>query len=186
MITAPLVLFTMLGSASCSASLEASMSENPQQTAEAIVAPSANFTPDYVTDVQDQRRLAGLADAIFVGEVLEQIGTKSITEGIPETQFRVQVVESLKGDLSGQVTVNQAMIDGDTPIAPGTSYIFSTLSLPSENWHTIVPNVGRIDLSPDDAHKVENGAQSRSANTDEPESVRNMKDSIANEIPFTP
>ncbi len=98
---------------------------------------------DAVTDFSDLRRLAGAYDAVFVGEVTEQTGTKSLNS-TPETQFRVTVVEPLKGQLDSTVTVNQqggvsttsddlVLLGGDELLTVGDHYLFATRYLPSEN-----------------------------------------------------
>lgn len=151
--------------------------------------------PSYETDITDQRKLAGDVDAVFVGTVMEQTGTK--TRGVmPETQFRVNVVEVLKGDVNGDVTVNQQggihtesgdllLMAGDELITAGNSYLFAVKHSPQESWYTLVPGVGDIPLAAADVQLMENSENSRSDSPEPPE-VAQMRDSIANEIPFEP
>ncbi|WP_158171170.1 hypothetical protein [Rhodococcus sp. JT-3] len=146
-------------------------------------------------DIHDQRRLAGNSDVIFVGTVLEQTGTKSLG-AMPETQFRVNVVEVLKGDVNGDITVNQQggthtesgdllLMAGDELITAGNSYLFAVRYFPQESWYTLVPGVGDIPLAAADVQLMENSENSRSDSPEPPE-VAQMRDSIANEIPFEP
>ncbi|SEN29282.1 hypothetical protein [Lihuaxuella thermophila] len=108
-----------------------------------------------VTDLSDQRKLAGLSHHIFVGKVISQAGTKSLGS-LPETQFKVQVLQNIKGNLSGTIVVNQqggyapgsqlVLVEGDPLLQPGKTYLFATRYLKQENWHTVIPNYGDILL----------------------------------------
>ena len=88
----------------------------------------------YPFDVKDERKIVGVAENVFVGEVLEQVGSEGIvtrgrlTNGDPieteqpRTQFSVRVKENVKGSLEGTVKVSQhgghmeyAAADADHP-----------------------------------------------------------------------
>jgi hypothetical protein len=60
----------------------------------------------YAFDVTDTRRLVGWADNVFIGKVIRQDGTKSRND-IPETQFKVELSDNVKGKLNGTVILNQ-------------------------------------------------------------------------------
>lgn len=165
-------------------------SESDQQLADETTtgAPTTQIVdPSYPIDMEDQRQLAGLVDTIFVGNVEEQIGSKSRT-GIPEQQFRVTVIETLKGDVKGEVTVNQQgglgedgtvfLVDGDEIIKPGQAYLFATKISKTDGWYTLAPNVGDIPLGSASGDQL-----GRSNLVDSPE-VQKMRDSISNEIPY--
>ena len=66
---------------------------------------------DYPFEVKDERQLVGASESVFVGRVLEQVGTSKMPGtggiGVPTTQFCVRVKEVIKGDLRGVVTVSQ-------------------------------------------------------------------------------
>ncbi len=50
-----------------------------------------------VVDTSDPRRLVGYSDAVFVGRVIEQVGSVEPADNpFPRTQFRVQVLQSIK------------------------------------------------------------------------------------------
>lgn len=59
----------------------------------------------------DDRFLVGAADDVFVGRVLGAEDTLKTTETsvppMPESQFSVEVLRNVKGDLAGRVTINQ-------------------------------------------------------------------------------
>ncbi|MBA4496085.1 hypothetical protein ACFO25_16495 [Paenactinomyces guangxiensis] len=108
-----------------------------------------------VTDLNDPRKLAGLAENIFVGKVISQAGTKSLSQ-LPETQFNVEVIQNIKGNLSGTVLVNQqggynqdqelVLVENDPLLKPGHTYLFSTRYLQQEDWHTVIPIHGDVPL----------------------------------------
>lgn len=110
---------------------------------------------DMVTNTSDQKKLAGISHNIFVGKVIEQKGNKKLSE-VPETQYTVEVINNLKGQLNGTITVNQqggyndknelVLIEGDKLLEPNQTYLFSTRYLASENWHTAIPVYGKVLL----------------------------------------
>jgi hypothetical protein len=113
-------------------------------------------------DVSNPNLLVGWADSVFIGKVVEQSGTKAL-DGLPETQFKVEVVETIKGDLTGTVTVNQQggydgneliLVENDSMLTKGKSYLFVTKYLKEENWHTLVPVYGDIKIT-SDTHRQE-------------------------------
>lgn len=115
--------------------------------------PPLRMEASYAFDVSDPRELVGSADNVFVGRVVEEVGGEDIAgEGggdIPQTQFAVDVVENLKGELRGQVVVNQdggtlpgesrpILLTGSEPLEPGESYVLSTSRDVPSGWHSIV------------------------------------------------
>lgn len=120
-----------------------------------------NFMPitpyvhnDNVADFNDDRQLVGAVHNVFVGRVISQEGTKSLGS-IPETQFKVEVIQNIKGELSGIIKVNQQggykdkqliLVEKDKLIEPGKTYLFATRYLESEDWHTLVPLYGDIPI----------------------------------------
>jgi hypothetical protein len=113
----------------------------------------------YVTDVGDDRRLAGLVDNLFTGRVVAQVGTRSLDpdNDLPETQYKVQVIKSIKGSLQGEVTVNQMggylganeliLVEEDPLLQPGRTYLFATRLHQEMGWHTLVPVYGDVPVA---------------------------------------
>lgn len=128
-------------------------------------------------DLSDTPQLVGWADNVFIGKVLVQDGTKSL-DGIPETQFKVEVTDNIKGELDGPVIVNQQggykedeliLVEDDQLLKEGQSYLFVTKYLEEENWHTLVPVYGDILIN----------------NVDVKENlIKKYKTAYENEIPF--
>lgn len=161
--------------------------------------------PAYVTtnvetssafNLDDKRQLAGWADAIFVGTVLEKSGSEARTS-LPETQFRVRVVKTLKGQLTDTVVVNQqggfrsgtsarelVIVDGDPLITPGKSYLFATRLAAERNWCTIASGAGDVELTEAERRAMESSARTPGADAGEPEKVRLMRDAIVQQIPY--
>jgi hypothetical protein len=111
----------------------------------------------FVTDFSDRRRLAGFADAVFIGRVGTVTGAKSLSM-TPETQFSVTVQRTLKGTVQGSVVVNQEggqdprdgstiLFEDDRLLQAGHTYAFAARFNKTENWYTLVPVWGNIDLT---------------------------------------
>lgn len=93
---------------------------------------------DHGFDVTDDRLLVGFAKNVFVGRVTKKAGSDdSVSSGIPYTLFSIQVLENVKGNLDGAITVAQAggydpaagcvmLMDGDELLKPGQDVLFVT------------------------------------------------------------
>ncbi|MBT2641358.1 hypothetical protein J7I80_03825 [Bacillus sp. ISL-41] len=113
-------------------------------------------------DVTDPQRLVGWADNVFIGKVIKMSGT-SEERGMLETQFKVEVAESIKGELQGEVTVNQQggydgkkliLVENDQLLKEGESYLFISRKNEEHDFHTVVPVYGDILIN-SEAHKEE-------------------------------
>ena len=119
-------------------------------------------------DHKDIRKVVGASTHIFVGRVVAVVGNKGIptsgpgNEFIPRTQFSVEVLENIKGDLSGTVTVNQmggsdvsgtvVVMKGDTLLEVGETYLLATWHSSDDGWHSIVAE-GYGNVKVEDADK---------------------------------
>lgn len=121
--------------------------------------------PQYVADFSDDRILMGAAHNVFVGKVIRQLGEKALGSS-PETQFEVDVIFNIKGDLKENIVVNQfggykngvlylmhggdvvspGVDGGEELLAPGSTYLFVTRHLPEEDWYTFIshPNATKL------------------------------------------
>ena len=73
-----------------------------------IEAPAAIAHAHYAFDPEDDRALAAYATDIFVGRVLGQVGavgapTSAPGQELPQTQYTVEVLETIKGAAAGVV-----------------------------------------------------------------------------------
>lgn len=178
----------VFGLSACAPNISA---ERPAASSTSDLSDATIIEASWAFDLFDQKKLAGASDAIFVGSVIEQIGDESRLEALPETQFRVQVIQTLKGEVPGEVTVSQqggldretgktVLLEGDPIVLVGKSYIFSTGFDSSRGWYTATPMTGHVELSDSDASTMKNP----SARSPEPSDVTDMKNSIREEIPF--
>jgi hypothetical protein len=110
---------------------------------------------EYSADYSDLRYLMGYAHNVFVGKVIEKVGSANAGRQ-PATQFSVSIISNIKGNLSGNVIVTQDGRVGDGIITvsdsgilhpggeyggyflqPGSTYIFPVRG-PNENgWHQL-------------------------------------------------
>lgn len=124
--------------------------------------------PSYGFEVADKKRLVGHGTHVFVGRVIEQVGTVGLpTSGpnhaMPQTQFKVEVLENIKGQLTGTVTVNQlggyreetlVLIANDPLLEPGQTYLFVTGPRREKGWYSITAE-GHSDIRiTDEAHRA--------------------------------
>ncbi|MRG85993.1 hypothetical protein [Salinibacillus xinjiangensis] len=114
-----------------------------------------------VIDISNPREVVGFSDNVFVGKVIKQVGTKSLNS-YPETQFEVEVLDNIKGELEGTITVNQQggyegdhlfLMEDDKLLVEGETYLFATRYLKEENWHTVIPVGGDIQINNEDESK---------------------------------
>jgi hypothetical protein len=129
-----------------------------------------SFEPHYITDFSDDQKLMGATHNVFVGKVIKKDNSKNLGIG-PETQFSVEVISNIKGDLAGVVKVNQfggyengilyLREGGDTGVPEndlnkdsntdklievGKTYLFASRYNAEQNWHTLVshPNARKL------------------------------------------
>lgn len=126
--------------------------------------PPIELSPSYAADFSNDRFLMGASHNVFVGKVLRQTGTKERGIG-PETQFEVEVVTLIKGDVEGIVMVNQQggvkddflyIMEGGDAVIPrddenyflqsGSTYLLATRYNDQEKWHTLIshPNARKL------------------------------------------
>lgn len=86
--------------------------------------------PIYLLDFNNDAAFVGATDNLFVGKVIRQSGTKSIIRNIPSSQFEVNVILNIKGNLQGTISVNQLGGSADSAeeglLSPNSTYLFAT------------------------------------------------------------
>lgn len=194
-ITAAGVAFTAIATACTSPPAPAIDSfDKPSSTS----APQTIYLePSWAFDIYDERRVVGAADSVFVGTVNEIVGTVNRT-AMPETQFSVTVLSVIKGDLAGNVVVNQQggydpvrnqaiYTEGDAPLNTGQSYIFSTVFDPAISAENFIPIVGAVPVDTADVANLDpNVAQRGSVAPGLPGELQEALSAVENEIPFDP
>ena len=112
--------------------------------------------PSYVADFSQNDTLLGASHNVFIARVVKQTGEKNLGSS-PETQFKVEVISNIKGDLRGTVTVDQFggykdgvlyTVEDDNPIPnaknadsymlkEGNTYLLATRYNETEDWYTL-------------------------------------------------
>ncbi len=158
---------------------------SPSSTAPADSPTIREVVPHYASDLKDLRRLAGLADAVFIGTVSEQAGT-FVRYGHTNTRFKVKVQLALKGSPATEVVVEQEgghdpvknttyIVKGDTPLEAGTTYALSAMYRGNENIYSVIPIYGDARLTGEEAKELSAGAT--------PKPVADMREAVAHQIP---
>lgn len=101
----------------------------------------------YFVDNAGGRFVEGASDYILTGKVLKQVGTKR-TGVYPETQYEVEVIENLKGNLQGTIIVDQIggykngifyQVPNDIRFEIGPKhYSFNLKYNAAHQWYTLV------------------------------------------------
>ncbi len=108
--------------------------------------------------LSDAGQLVGFADEVFVGRVLTKVGQRD--GALPQTRFRIEVLESFKGNLGGEMIVNQpggyrrqsnelVLSYGDSLLEPGAIYLIAVQRDNNTGLPSLIPVVGdvRIDTA---------------------------------------
>lgn len=138
--------------------LNTSYNFSPQHINGPIITKATH--PVYAADFANDKILIGGSHNVFIGKVIEQAGTSTGAVG-PETEFSVQVISNIKGNLQATVIVRQIggykdgvlyMVEGgpqegdvvgpandgsDYMLQPGNTYLFATRYNADHNWHTL-------------------------------------------------
>lgn len=118
----------------------------------------AFFDQAFITDPETRRELFLRADNIFIGSVMEHVGStlsapSSIGTGLitPYGQFAVKIEENIKGNLGGIVVINQGgryypelfssaieLSEEDQLLTIGETYLFFTQFNEQYDWQDIM------------------------------------------------
>lgn len=60
----------------------------------------------YIAGLDDDRKMVGISDNVFIGRVIKK-GRNKIVDNTPSTEFQVEVLYNIKGELRGEFTVSQ-------------------------------------------------------------------------------
>lgn len=119
----------------------------------------------YAIDPMDKRQLVGTASNVFVGRVVEDLGTERLetrgpTSGPQITGFEVEVLENIKGNLFGTVAVTQSggydeeagqvvtPGGGNELLEPGQAYLLVTNHDPEGDRYGIsAPPFGMVRIA---------------------------------------
>lgn len=120
----------------------------------------------YIAGLEDDRKMIGNVHNVFMGKVVKKIRSQD-SDIIPTTQFNVEVLYNVKGDLNGTIVVSQeggyrngilyVVLDGDILLPgsassindflqPGELYLFYTRYDEQNGWHAALfhPNATKL------------------------------------------
>jgi hypothetical protein len=148
-----------------------------------VVADVGIGHPIYELDPSDDRALAAYATDIFIGRVRDQTGTTGAPtsapgQELPQSQFTVEVMQRVRGQAAGVVTVNQVggldqqarqimLLEGDALLRPGDSELFLAVFVPERGWYQIIA-AGHGHRSADDPAQRKTLIDRFTQATDEP------------------
>lgn len=124
----------------------------------------------YAADFSDDRILVGGSHNVFAGKVVKQVGSEEYSS-TPSTQFDVEVVKNIKGNLNGTVVVDQLGgykdgvlylvhddtvtsddIEGGTPLlTQGSTYLFTARYNEGKDQYTLITHPNGMKLISADA-----------------------------------
>lgn len=132
---------------------EATRSKAPEECGETVIV-------EHAFSGSDDSDLVGFADNVFVGRVVERVGSAGATPARPwgSTRFSVEVLENVEGSLGGEVMVGQdgaydeergcvALAEDDPLLRPGQEVMFFTRHDEARGLHWIVtPGYGDVRI----------------------------------------
>jgi len=147
-------IYTILA-VSCVAVLVASQ---PRQVSEATRPDESHIsTHGHYIDLSKPEDLVGWSDHVFIGRVVSE-GSPLDPDPMPQTLFRVEVLDSLKGSLPHEVFIDQQVgtdvetgelvgRQGDTLLSDGVLYLFATRTHANGSWETPAALFGNLRLN---------------------------------------
>lgn len=114
---------------------------------------------DYVMNVDNKEEVVGNSENVFIAKVLKKQSSISVSNN-PRTQFEVEILKNIKGELHGTAMINQSVGYGIDPqgnkyleleegqefLEEGSTYLFATLYEEELDWHNPIPVYGEIKL----------------------------------------
>ncbi len=125
------------------------------QPATGLVSPTPASDESLAPDYSDDRILLGHTHNAFVGKVLRRVGSLNLVPTSdpsfhPSSQYEVDVLLNIKGNLHEKVVVNQ--FEFDTPLLQvGSTYLFAARYFRKENLYSIVYSPYEYQLLTSDA-----------------------------------
>ncbi|MDB5245211.1 MAG: hypothetical protein JWN90_316 [Parcubacteria group bacterium] len=103
----------------------------------------------YAADFSNDQILMGASHNVFIAKIIEKVSTNA-SSGMPETQFKAEIIENIKGNLTGTITINQVggykndylyLPDesGMGLLKTGTTYLLATRYYKDKDWYTVNP-----------------------------------------------
>ncbi|OGZ16356.1 MAG: hypothetical protein A2494_00535 [Candidatus Lloydbacteria bacterium RIFOXYC12_FULL_46_25] len=117
----------------------------------------------YVADFSNDRVLIGGSHHVFVGKVVKRMGNVILPGDNPGTQFSVEIIENIKGNLHGEVLIDQeggykhgilyVSGEGGDTLLPGSGYDNGAFLQPGSTYVMAVRSVG-VQKNPTVGHRL--------------------------------
>lgn len=149
----------------------------------------------YPGDPEDDHVVMGASHNVFIGKVLAQTGNKE-TEIGPRTQYQVQVIGNIKGELVDIVTIDMlggydsegklVLVESDNLGAedalfqPGSTYLFAARYNAQEDWYTVIAHPNARKVLSKDASLL---APTLKALAEQDEKVKKFEAAYVSEVP---
>ncbi len=154
-----------------------------------IILPFTRTTEARLFDgLNDDRILVGASHVVVVGKVIKKIGQTEGEAG-PLTQFEIQIVQSIKGKLSGSFVLNQeggyqngilSLVEDQALLLSGTTYLLSARTDGQGNYLVIPFPRARLPISADAKLTLQDLVSLSALNKD----VAALRDAYTHEIPL--
>ncbi len=139
----------------------------------------------YATDFSDDKKLMWASHNVFVAKIIKQSWTTN-RYWFPETQYKAEIIENIKWDLSWEITVNQetGIMDwklytmwDESLFTIWSTYVFATRYNNVYDWYTVISHQnGKKILSNNTSRSTLNSISS----TDD--KIKKLKEAYKNEI----
>lgn len=141
--------------------------------------------PQYVANFNDDKVLLGASHNVFVAKITK-INGNDLSDDIPSTKYKAQILDNVKGNLEGTVIIQQLagykngilnIAEGDSLMEEGKTYILFTRYNKNANCYTVITH-------PNGKHEIEynESEKSLSANKDTNKKIMKFKEAYKNEI----
>lgn len=157
------------------------------------------YAKKYNINNMRNKTLVDFADNVFVGKVIEKVGQEP-DKNTPSTQFAVKVISNIKGDLAGEVVVDQlggyqngviSLVHHDANLDPHTgeilakasslallipqnTYLFTSRFDEAKNQHLLISHENGFKLLSSDANLDENTLKELAENDEKVQAFRGV------------
>lgn len=126
-------------------------------SAEDVSGGKSEMHATYAFEATDKRKLVGASENVFVGRVLNKVGSESTPalkpipgedDSTPTTQFEIETINTIKSELEGTVTVNQhggrnedgqfVLLEEDPLFESGKVYLINSNKDQQRGWQQVV------------------------------------------------
>lgn len=101
-------------------------------------------------DANDPAELAARCENLFIGRVIGKRSEIQRRPRFPEVQFDIEVLETIKGELTGRTVVNAIFVEEAAgtvkSLDQGATYFFATRQAPTPGWHSAAIPQARVRL----------------------------------------